>query len=68
MSDPPQDIPVGELDTEKTVHVDREYSRESVRIRALAWSFLSTALKSKSEKELLAPVNSPRETWDVFLA
>ena len=35
MSDPPQYIPVGELDTENSVLVDRGYNRESVHIHAL---------------------------------
>ena len=50
VSDPPQYIPVGELDTENSVLVDRGYSRKSVHIHALAWNFLSTALKSKSQE------------------
>ena len=40
VSDLPQYIPVGELDTENSVLVDREYSRESVHMHALAWNFL----------------------------
>ena len=48
--DPPQYIPVqGELDTENSVLGDGGYSRERVNKHALAWNFLSTALKSKSD-------------------
>ena len=36
VSDPPQYIPVGELDTKTSVLVDRGYSREGVNIHALA--------------------------------
>ena len=36
VSDPPQCIPTGESDNENSVLVDREYSRESVHIHALA--------------------------------
>ena len=35
VSDPPQYIPVGELDTENSVLVDRGYNRESVRTHAV---------------------------------
>ncbi|CAN0566731.1 unnamed protein product, partial [Laminaria digitata] len=34
----------------------------------LAWSLLSTALKSKSDKSILHRCTSPREAWDDFLA
>ena len=68
VSDPPQYIPVGELDTENSVLVDRGYSRESVHVHALAWNFLSTALKSKSDKSILHRCTSPREAWDALLA
>ena len=44
VSDSPQYIPVGELDTEHSVLVYWGYSRESVRIHALARNFLWTAL------------------------
>ena len=63
MSDPSQYIPVGELDTENSALVERGYSRESVHIHALAWNFLSTALKSKSDKSILHRCTSPREAW-----
>ena len=53
VADPPQYIPVGELDTENSVLVERGYSRESVHMHALARNFLSTALKSKSDKSIL---------------
>ena len=61
MSDPPQYIPVGEVDTENSVFVDRGYNRANVHINALGWHFLSTALKSNDPKEqerqeYLAPV------------
>ena len=36
LSDPPQYVLVGELDTENSVLVDRGYSRASVTIHALA--------------------------------
>ena len=49
VSDPSQYIPVGELDTENSVLVDMGYSREIVHMHSLAWNFLSTALKSKSD-------------------
>ena len=68
VSDPPQYIPVGELDTENSVLVARGYSRESVHIHTLAWNFLSTALKSKSDKSILHRCTSPREAWDALLA
>ena len=68
MSDPPNYIPVGELDTENSVLVDRGYSRESVHMHALAWNFLSTAIKSKSEKSILQRCTSPRQAWDALLA
>ena len=67
MSDPPQYIPVGELDTENSVFFDRGYSRESVHIHALAWNSLSTALKSKSDKSILHRCTS-REACDALLA
>ena len=68
VSDPPQYIPVGELDTENSVLVDKGYSHESAYMDALAWNFLSTALKSKSDKSILHWCTSPRETWDALLA
>ena len=68
VSDPPQYIPVGELDTQNSVLVARGYSRESVHIHTLAWNFLSTALKSKSDKSILHRCTSPREAWDALLA
>ena len=68
VSDPPQYISVEELDTENSVLVDRWYSRESVHMHALAWNFLSTALKSKSDKSILHRCTSPREAWDALLA
>ena len=67
VSDPPQYIPVGELDTENSVLVKRGCSRESVHLHALAWNFLSTALKSKSDKSILHRCTSPREAWDALL-
>ena len=39
VSDPPQYVPVGELDTENSVLVGRGYNREHVHIYALAWKF-----------------------------
>ena len=68
MSDPPQYVPLGELDTENSVLVGRGYNRERVHILALAWNFLSTALKSKSDKSILHRCTSPREAWDALLA
>ena len=67
VSDPPQYIPVGGLDTEHSVLVERGYSRESVHMHALAWNFLSTALKIKSDKSILHKCTSPREAWDALL-
>ena len=66
--DPPQYIPVGELDTENSVLVERGYSRGSVHMHALAWNLLSTALKSKSDKSILYRCTSPREARDDLLA
>ena len=68
MSYPPQYVPVGELDTKNSILVGRGYNRESVHIHALAWNFLSTALKSKSDKSILHRCTSPREAWDALLA
>ena len=68
VSDPPWYIPVGELDTETSVLVGRGYNRESVHIHAFAWNFLSTALKSKSNKSTLHRCTSLREAWDALLA
>ena len=70
VSDPPQNIPVGELDTENSVLVERGYNHESVHIHALAWdwNFRSTALKSKSDKSILHRWTSAREAWDMLLA
>ena len=68
VSDPPQYVPVGELDTKNSRLVGRGYNRERVHIHALAWNFLSTALKSKSDKSILHRCTSPREAWDAFLA
>ena len=56
------------MDTENSVLVDGGYSRESVNMHALAWNFLSTALKSKSDKSTLYRCTSPREAWDALLA
>ena len=64
VSDPPQYIPVGELDTENSMLVARGFSRESVHVHTLAWNFLSTALKSKSDKSILHRCTSPRRAWD----
>ena len=68
MSDPPQYILVGEFDTENSALADRGYSRERVHIHALAWNFVSTALKSKSDKSIFHRCTSPREAWDALLA
>ena len=68
VSDPPQYIPVGELDTENSVPVERGYSRESVHMHAVAWNFLWTALKRKNDKSILHRWTSPREAWDALLA
>ena len=67
-SDPPKHIPIEELDTENSVLLDRGYSRESVHMHALAWTILSTALKSKSGNSILHGCTSPREAWDALLA
>ena len=56
------------LDTENSVLVERGYSGESVHMHALAWNFLSTALKSTSDKSILHRCPSPREAWDTLLA
>ena len=68
MSDPPQYVPGGELDTETSVLVGRGYNRERVHIHALAWNFLSTTLRSNSDKNTLHRCTSPREAWDALLA
>ncbi|CAN0597874.1 unnamed protein product, partial [Laminaria digitata] len=68
VSEPPEYVPVGELDTENQVLVDRGFTTESVQRHTLAWSFLSTALKSKSDKSILHRCTSPREAWDALLA
>ena len=68
VSAPPQYVLVGELDTENTVLVGKRYNRESVHIHALACIFLSTTLKSKSDKSILHRCTSPREEWDALLA
>ena len=66
--DPPQYIPVqGELDTENSVLGDGGYSRERVNKHALAWNFLSTALKSNNNKSIRDRCTSPREAWDALL-
>ena len=64
----PQYVPVGELDTENMTPVQRGFSLERVQRHALAWDFLSTALKSKSDKGILYKCASPREAWDALLA
>ena len=43
-------------------------NRESTHIHALALNFLSTALKSKSDKRISHTCTSPREAWDTLLA
>ena len=68
MSDLPQHIPVGGLDTGNSVLVDRGYCRESMHMHALAWNLLPTALKSKNDKSILHRCTSPREAWGAFLA
>ena len=68
VSDPPQYITVKELDTENSALVERVCSRESVHMHALAWNFLWTALKIKSNKIILDRCTSPREGWDAVLA
>ena len=68
VSDPPQYVPVGELDTENLVLVGRGCNRERVRIHALTWNCLLTALKSKSDKSILHRCTSPREAWEALLA
>ena len=68
VSDRPPYIPVGELNTKNSVFADRGYSGESVHMHALAWKFLSTALKSKSDKCILHRCTSPREAWGALLA
>ena len=67
VSDPPLYIPVGQLDTDNFVLVERGYSRESVYMHALAWTFLSTALKSNNNKSIRDRCTSPREAWDALL-
>ena len=67
--DPPQYVSAGELDTEYSVLVGREYNRESVHIHAIAWNFLLTVLKRKSDKKsILHRCTSPTEAWDALLA
>ncbi|CAN0524176.1 unnamed protein product, partial [Laminaria digitata] len=44
------------------------FTTDSVQRHTLAWSFLSTALKSKSDKSILHRCTSPREAWDALLA
>ena len=66
--DPPQYVPVGELDTENSVVVGRGHNRKSMHIHALAWNSLSTALKSESDKSILHRCTLPREAWDALLA
>ena len=66
--DPPQYIPVGELDAENSVRLDMGYSRESVHIHALVWNFPSTAIKSKSDKSIFHRCTLPRGAWYAFLA
>ena len=66
MSDPPQYIPVGAVDTQLSVLVARGLSRENVLIHTLAWNFLSTALKSNSDKSMLHRCTSPRQAWDAL--
>ena len=65
---PLQHLPVVELDTENSVIVGKGCNRESVHIHALAWNFLSTALKRKRDKSILHRCTSPREAWDALLA
>ena len=67
VSDPPEYVSVGELNTENSVPVGRGYNRIRVHIHALAWNFLSTSLKSKSDKSILHRCTSPREAWDALL-
>ena len=68
VSDPPHYVPVGKLDSDNSVPVGRGYNRERVHIHVLAWSFLLTALKGKSDKSILHRCTSPREAWDALLA
>ena len=65
---PPQYVAVAELDTENSVLVGRGYNRERVHIHAVAWNFISTALRSKSDKSILYRCTSPREAWDAHFA
>ncbi|CAN0374674.1 unnamed protein product, partial [Laminaria digitata] len=44
------------------------FTPDSVQRHTLAWSFLSTALKSQSDKSILHRCTSPREAWDALLA
>ena len=55
---------VGQLDPKNSVLVDRGYSRESVIMHALVWNFLTTGLKSKSDKNIWHRCTSPRGAWD----
>ena len=68
VSDPPQYVPVRELDTKNSVRVGRGYNRECVHLHAHAWNFPSTALKSKSDNSILRRCTSTREAWDALLA
>ncbi|CAN0586406.1 unnamed protein product, partial [Laminaria digitata] len=44
------------------------FTPDSVQRHTLAWSFLSTALKSQNDKSILHRCTSPREAWDALLA
>ena len=68
VSIPPQYIPIGELHTGNAALVQRGVSLESVQRHTLAWNFILTAPKSKSDKRILHSCTSPREAWDALLA
>ena len=69
VSDLPHYISVGDLDTENALLTDMGYSRlKCIYTHALASTFLSTALESKSDKSILDGCSSPREAWDALLA
>ena len=59
LSTPPQYI-IGESDEENAAFVQRGFNLESVQMHTLAWNFLSTALKSKSDRSMLHRCTLPR--------
>lgn len=68
LSEPPHYVPVGELDAENAVLVARGVNPERVQTNTLvAWNFLSTALKSKSDIITLHRCSSPWKAWYALL-